>query len=136
MSYGAVPQRSPYGNNDPAFTESATGFINPQGQAVAKKKGLSPWIKFGIPVALVVIVAAVVGGVLGSRKSSSSSSSSSGSNSGKASGDEVASNAPVATATNVLAAGRFATATDSKYMVPIYPSAVGARKLFHVEFGS
>ncbi|KAJ2930733.1 hypothetical protein H1R20_g6367, partial [Candolleomyces eurysporus] len=122
MSYGAVPQNSPYGNNDPAFTESATGFINPQGQAVPpKKRGLSPWIKFGIPVALVVIVAAVVGGVLGSRKSSSSSSS--GSNSGKATGDEVPSNAPVATATNVLAAGRFATATDSKYMVPIYPSA-------------
>ena len=61
MSYGSVPQRSPYGNNDPAFTESATGFINPQGHAIpAKKKGLSPWIKFGIPVALVVIIAAVV----------------------------------------------------------------------------
>lgn len=39
------------------------------------KKGLSKWIKIGVPIAILVIVGAVVGGVVGSRNSDNSSSS-------------------------------------------------------------
>src|SRR5690242_9490156 len=122
MSYGAVPQNnSPYGSSNPAYTEPSTGFINPH--AAPKKKGLSPWIKFGVPVLLAVIIAGVVGGVVATRKKSGDGTTSSGS--GSAGGKEsVDSKAPIATATDVLAAGVFATATNSKYMIPIYPSAV------------
>ncbi|KAF5337183.1 hypothetical protein D9611_003072 [Ephemerocybe angulata] len=126
MSYGAVPQnnsgRSPYGNTDLAYTESSTGFINPRGPT--KKKGVSPWIKFGVPVLIVVIIAAVVGGILGSKAGKKDGSSST--KSGGSSSDPDASvdpKAPIQTATDILVAGRFATATQSKYMIPIYPSA-------------
>lgn len=83
------------------------------------KKGLSNWVKFGIPVAVVVILGAVLGGVLGSRasKNNSNSSSSSGSNSGGA-----ANPSSVLSVKNGV--GRFATATDSDYFMPVYPSTV------------
>ncbi|KAJ3516886.1 hypothetical protein NMY22_g14095 [Coprinellus aureogranulatus] len=113
MSYGAVPQNnSPYGASNAAYGESSTGFIN--NSIPQKKKGLSPWIKFGIPVLIVVVVAAVVGGVLGTRKKSGDGASSSGSGSSGDKDGAVDSKAPIATATDILAAGVFATATQSK----------------------
>ncbi|KAI1789797.1 chondroitin AC/alginate lyase [Ganoderma leucocontextum] len=102
-----IHQPTPYGSGDPYYNES-TGFITPS-QA---KKGTSKWIKIGIPVGILVIAGAVVGIVLGLRahdKSSSSSGSTNSGNSHSASG-----------ANNNL--GLFATATDSQYMLPIYPS--------------
>jgi hypothetical protein len=68
-------------------------------------------VKIAIPVAVVVIAGAVLGGVLGSRASKNSSNSSSA--------------AASAAATSAIGAkndiGIFATATDSQYLVPIYP---------------
>ncbi|KAJ7765415.1 chondroitin AC/alginate lyase [Mycena maculata] len=95
-----------YGNEDPSFNQS-TGFITP----ARPKKGTSNWIKFGIPVAVLVIVAAVVGGILGTRKHTSAATSASASSS-----------AAAASASAKLADGLLATATNSYYMIPVYPS--------------
>ncbi|KAF8973560.1 chondroitin AC/alginate lyase [Flammula alnicola] len=110
---------SPYGSGNPYYNESS-GFITPH---PAPKKRISNWIKFGVPVVIIIIIAAVVGGVLGSRKSSNNSSSSSnGGSSGSASDSAAASSAVSAK----LALGRFATATDSEFMVPLYPSTTNS----------
>ncbi|KAJ6490637.1 chondroitin AC/alginate lyase [Mycena vitilis] len=91
---------------------NGSGFITP----ARRKQGTSNWIKFGIPVLIVIIIAAVVGGVVGSRKKSSSAAASS---SGSAA---AASSAASAAASAKLALGKFATATNSEFMMPIYPS--------------
>ncbi|KAK2461635.1 hypothetical protein APHAL10511_006098 [Amanita phalloides] len=101
-SLNSGAHQSPYGSGDPYYSES-TGYITPRS---AKKNGLSNWIKFGVPVLVVIIVGAVIGGVLGSKNSNSASSRSS---SGGAAGGN---NNP----------GRYATATNSLYLVPVYPS--------------
>ena len=104
---------SPYGSGDPYYNES-TGFITPS----QPKKGTSKWIKIGIPVAVVVIAAAVVGAIFGiraSKNSSSSSSTSSGTSGDSSSGS---------TASSGDGTGIFAVATDSLYLLPIYPSTV------------
>lgn len=110
---------SPYGSGDPYYNESS-GYI----ASGPVKKGTSNWIKFGIPLAIIVVVGAVVGGVLGSRssKSSASSSTSSGSTSNPSS---------VVSAKNAV--GRFPTSTDTDYFMPVYPSTVCAlrRFIFH-----
>ncbi|KAJ7685573.1 chondroitin AC/alginate lyase [Mycena polygramma] len=101
--------------NHPMYSEpqnNGSGFITP----ARRKQGTSNWIKFGIPVLIVVIIAAVVGGVVGSRKKSSSAAASS---SGSAA---AASSAASAAASAKLALGKFATATNSEFMMPIYPS--------------
>lgn len=104
---GSQTRGSPYGSGDPYYNESS-GYITP---ARPPKKTISKWVKFGIPVAVVVIVAAVLGGVLGSRSSKNASANSAA--------------AASAAATSAISAkndiGRFATATDSQYLVPIYP---------------
>ncbi|KAJ7434212.1 hypothetical protein B0H11DRAFT_1938807 [Mycena galericulata] len=99
-----------YGNDDPAYNQS-TGFITP---ARPTKQRTSNWIKFGIPVAVLVIAAAVVGGILGSRKHSSASAASSSSASAAAASSAASAK---------LANGLLATATNSYYMIPVYPSA-------------
>ena len=104
---------SPYA----AYYNQSTGYLPPQ----QPKKPLSKWIKFGIPVAIVVIAAAVVGGVVGSRASSNSNKSSSNSGGTSSSNPSVAASAAISAKTAV---GRFATATDSFYQVPLYPSTV------------
>jgi hypothetical protein len=75
------------------------------------------FFQFGIPVLIIVIAAAVVGGVIGSRKKSSSSSAATASQSAAS-----ASAAASAAASAKSALGRFATATNSEFMMPIYPS--------------
>ncbi|KAJ7749532.1 chondroitin AC/alginate lyase [Mycena maculata] len=102
-------------HTDPRPDESA-GFVTP----AQRKKRTSNWIKFGIPVLIIVIVAAVVGGVVGSRKkhSSAATADSSSPSASAASASAAASSA----ASAKLALGRFATATESDYMMPIYPS--------------
>ena len=106
---------SPYGSGDPYYNESS-GFITPH---PAPKRRVSPWIKFGVPVLVIVIIAAVVGGVVGSRHSSSRAASN---GSGGSSGDSAAAASSAASAK--LALGRFATATNSEFEVPLYPSTV------------
>ncbi|KAI0778396.1 chondroitin AC/alginate lyase [Trametes elegans] len=102
---------TPYGSGDPYYNES-TGFITPNGA----KKGTSKWLKIGIPVGLVVVAAAVVGIVLGVRAHNNSSSSSS--SKGGSSAEAAASQAASAKAE----IGIYAQATNSQYMLPIYPS--------------
>ncbi|OBZ79350.1 3-ketoacyl-CoA thiolase 5, peroxisomal [Grifola frondosa] len=108
----APSSNSPYGSGDPYYNESS-GFITPH----PVKKGTSNWVKIGVPVLVIVIVAAVVGGVVGSRahKDSSSTSSTSGA---AATGEAAASQA--ASIKNAI--GVFPTATNSEYLLPLYPS--------------
>ncbi|KAF8893247.1 chondroitin AC/alginate lyase [Mucidula mucida] len=99
--------------------EAGEGFIN----GGAKPRKTSNWIKFGIPVAVVVIIAAVLGGVLGSRAankddSSSSSSSNSGGSTGSSDPSEVAS--------VKKDIGLFPTSTNTEFSIPIYPSTTNA----------
>ncbi|KAG6830346.1 hypothetical protein H0H92_001139 [Tricholoma furcatifolium] len=80
------------------------------------KKRTSNWVKFGIPILVLVVIGAVLGGVLGSRASKHSSSS----------GSSSSSSNPSAAASSAVSAklqvGRFATATNSEFMMPVYPS--------------
>jgi len=103
---------SPYASGDPYYAES-TGYITP----MPMKKRTSNWIKFGIPVLIVVIVAAVVGGVLGSRASHKKASTS-----GSTSSNDQSPAAVSSAVSQKNAIGAFATATDSQYLLPIYPS--------------
>ncbi|KAF7784641.1 CAZyme family PL35 [Agaricus bisporus var. burnettii] len=116
---GLTPNH-PYGAGDPYYAES-TGYITPQ---PAKKRGISNWIKIGVPVLILIIVAAVLGGVLGSRASKNDSASSNG-----ASG--AGSNSPDGSGNNNvdLADSRFATATDSQWLEPLYPSTTNTAVL-------
>ncbi|KIY45778.1 hypothetical protein FISHEDRAFT_48820 [Fistulina hepatica ATCC 64428] len=110
------PNLNPYGSGDPYYNES-TGYITP---ARPPRKGVSPWIKFGIPVLVAVIVAAVVGGVLGSRAANDSKTSSKTA----AAGSNITAAATDASAAVTIKeeVGRYATATNSEWMMPIYPS--------------
>lgn len=115
--HNANNANSPYGSGDPYYNESS-GYITP----MPMKKRTSNWIKIGVPVLVVVIVGAVLGGVLGSRagSSSKSSSSSSGNDNVSPSGEAAASSA--AAVKNAI--GVFPSATDSLYLLPLYPSTV------------
>ncbi|KAK7064360.1 Thiolase, N-terminal domain-containing protein [Favolaschia claudopus] len=99
-----------YGSGGQYYNESSQGFITP---ARHDKKRTSNWIKFGIPILLLVIAGGVVGAILATRKKSSDSSSSSSSGS---SGDSNSDSS------DKIGSGRFATATNSEFMMPIYPS--------------
>ncbi|KAH9857983.1 chondroitin AC/alginate lyase [Lenzites betulinus] len=80
------------------------------------------WIWIGVPVAIAVILAAVLGGVLGSRahkNNNDSSSSGAAADSGPSpTGEAAASQA----ASIKEAVGLFPTATNSQYLLPLYPS--------------
>ncbi|KAJ7115947.1 chondroitin AC/alginate lyase [Mycena epipterygia] len=128
MSYDPLQsvhnQHQVYQNEDPAFNQS-TGFISPP----KAQKRTSKWLKIGIPVAVLVIAAAVVAGVVASRKKSSGSAASSGSSSAAAA-------AASASASAKLAVGVFATATNSEYMIPIYPSTTNTAAYTSPTFNS
>ncbi|KAJ7062689.1 heparinase II/III family protein [Mycena amicta] len=87
---------------------------NSYNMAPQRKKRTSKWVKFGIPLLVLLIAGGVVAGVLVSRHHTSSSSASS-----SPSGSAASASAAVS-AKNAL--GKFATATDSYYMMPIYVS--------------
>ena len=113
---------TPYGSGDPYY--SASGYITP----VPMKKRTSNWLKIGIPVLCAVIIAAVVGGVVGSRNhhnnstdASGKSSSDNGSSDGSSAGQAAAASS-AASVQNAL--GLVPTATNSLYLIPIYPSTV------------
>jgi flagellar basal body-associated protein FliL len=116
-------------SGNPYASQSPRGFEQPQ-----KKSRKKMWIIIGVIVALLVIIGAVLGGVLGSRASNDSSSSGSGSSADQAnggnSGGAVPSgvsgvNSEAVTATNQ---DRYlAIATDSQWMLPVYPSTVSVQ---------
>ncbi|PCH33933.1 hypothetical protein WOLCODRAFT_135402 [Wolfiporia cocos MD-104 SS10] len=107
---------TPYGSGDPYYNESS-GFVAPHQSK--PKRGMSNWIKIGVPVLIAIIIAAVLGGVLGSRAHHNSSASSNAvANQASPTGAAAASSA----ASVKEAIGLFATATNSLYMLPIYPS--------------
>lgn len=116
MSYNQLgsQHQHPYGSTDPVYSES-TGYIAPM---PPPKKGVSKWIKFGIPVGIIIVIAAVVGGVLGAKASNDDDSSSSGSSTNGGNPDAAASSAVSAKGER----GVFPTATNSYYMVPLYPT--------------
>ncbi|KAG8920148.1 hypothetical protein FRC02_001140 [Tulasnella sp. 418] len=93
-----------------------------------KKAGMSKWIKFGVPVAIVIIVAAVVGGVVGSKasdnnKGNSSSSQQNGGNNGNSGPGGQPNESELASIKSQV--GLFATSTNS-FNIPIYPSTTNA----------
>lgn len=119
-SYNAIDDRqSPYASGNPYYTESS-GYITPH---PTPKRRTNKWIKFGVPVLVIVIIGAVVGGVVGSR-SKNNKTASSGSKADSSPDSPDASAAASSAASVKLAMGRFATATNSEFMVPIYPSTV------------
>lgn len=101
------PYRQNYNeSSDQNFSESSVGFIAPQART---KKRTSNWIKFGIPALLLVLIAGgVVGAIIATRKNKGSSSAAS---SGTGTGSS-----------NLDTDGIFATATNSEFMMPVYPS--------------
>lgn len=109
---------SPYGSGDPYYNES-TGFIAPP---APKKTGRSPWIKFGIPIAILVIIGAVVGAVVAVRSHNSSEKAAASSSNGPQSAEQASS------IKNAI--GVYPTATNSQYMLPIYPTTVSIMKSF------
>lgn len=115
-SYSAINpnqhQQQPY--SQPGYNESS-GFITPM-PANGRKKGASKWLKFGLPILLIiVIVGAVLGGVLGSRASKKNSQES----------DEATASGAASVKNEV---GVYPTSTNSEFMVPIYPSTVSQVK--------
>jgi hypothetical protein len=105
---------SPYGSGDPYYSKTS-GYV--ASSATPPRSSKRNWLKFGIPIALVVIVGAVLGGVLGSRKSNKSNNNSSGdNNNGNNNGN------PTSGPKNGL--NRLPTSTDPFYGMPIYPSSV------------
>ncbi|KZV83151.1 hypothetical protein EXIGLDRAFT_777848 [Exidia glandulosa HHB12029] len=80
-----------------------------------RKKGVSKWVKIGIPVIILLIAAAVVVAVIVSRNSKDDKAASSSSGNGTTSGDGGTPAAP----------GTFPTAVDS-YFLPVYPTAANA----------
>lgn len=112
-SYDALDSgTSPYGSNYP-FYNSSTGYLTPPNPKTSPSK--KKWIMLGVPVAILVIAGAVVAAVLATRHHGHNSSSSS-----KNSNPAAASSA--ISAKNAV--GVFPTATNSEFMVPLYPSTV------------
>lgn len=111
---------NPYGAGDPYYNQSS-GYLPPQ----KPKKGVSNWIKIGVPVLILVIIGVVVGVVVGVKKHNDDNAAAS-------------SNNPSAAASSAIneknSVGRFPTATDTNYFMPIYPSTVRSRLSFAVLF--
>jgi hypothetical protein len=108
-SHAGTP--SPYGSGDPYYN-SSTGYITPANP----KKSASKWIRFGIPVGILVIAGAVVAAVLATRHHGNS-----GTSSKSDSGNPAAASSAIS-AKNAI--GVYPTGTDSEFMVPLYPSTV------------
>ena len=103
---------NPYGSGDPYYQQSS-GFLPPQ----RPKKGTSGWIKFGIPVAILIIIGVVVGVAVGVTHNNNSKSAASSNNNNPT----AAANSAINAKTSV---GLFPISTDSDFMVPVYPSTV------------
>jgi len=101
--------------NSTDLDEVPHGYNNP-------RKGVSPWVKLGLPVALVVIIGAVLGGVLGTQLNKGSSNVSNRANPSSSSLSPQESSSIAASISSAkVNLGRFATGTDS-FGLPVYPS--------------
>lgn len=110
-SYGQTQGQSPYGSGDPYYNESS-GYITPQNPT----KGTSKWVKIGVPLLILAIIGGVVGGVLGARHHNASAA---------APGSAAAASSAASAKKEI---GIYPTATNSLYMIPIYPSTVSSCK--------
>ena len=96
-----------------------------QSSTPSKKPKKANWKILGIALFVVlVIIALVLALVLGLRKKSN------GGSSGATPGSSGVPGSASSAVSAKLALGRFATATDSEFMVPLYPSTVGPYALF------
>lgn len=130
--HNANANNSPYGSGDPYYNESS-GYITP----LPMKKRTSNWLKFGVPVAIAVIIAVVVGAVVGTHEHNKNTSVSGASSSGgdNSSPDDSSPSGQAAAASSAAAVkaaiGVFPTATNSLYLLPLYPSTVSTLKHKH-----
>jgi flagellar basal body-associated protein FliL len=109
--------------NNP-YSQGYDNYNQSAGYLPSKKKGMSKWIKIGVPVLILVIAGAVVGGILGSR---SNKSGGGGNGSSPASASSAVANKD--------AVGVFATATDV-YGQPQYPTAVSRLVSFRISYAN
>ncbi|KAH7104948.1 chondroitin AC/alginate lyase [Auriculariales sp. MPI-PUGE-AT-0066] len=119
-------------NSSAQYSQAPTGENNPPyGSATGApaRKGTSPWVKFGIPIAILIVLGAVLGGVLGTQlnknnkaSSNSSNGNGSGSNSGGSNSNGGGSNSGGGTTT----AGYFPVSTNA-YFLPVYPTQDNAK---------
>lgn len=136
--YRLADTPDPMSSSNPyAATSSQRGYDT--GKSKSKKKW---WIIGGI-IALLIVIGAVLGGVLGTQlnKKNGNSSSGSGTNSGAAAGNgnvvpsgltgSINTGALTATAANRV----LAVATDSAWMLPVYPTGVSIFSWFRAERG-
>lgn len=131
-------EHAPLNSSDPMSSGNPYASQSPQGFNERPKKSRKKlWIIIGIIVAIIVILGAVLGGVLGSRASNDDSSSGSGNSADQANGGNGGGNgnagvpsgvsnvnSEAVTATN---ANRYlAIATNSQWMLPVYPTGVSS----------
>lgn len=90
---------------------------NPNYYPVPKKKGLSPWIKIGVPVALIVLVGVGVGAYFGVRNKNNASANGNKQGSGNGNGNNNGGSS------FNLDDSRLAMSTNT-WMLPVYPSTV------------
>jgi len=132
QNYSTQNLNSPYGAGDPYYNQSS-GYIAPPNNEKPRGKSTSKWVKFGIPVAILVIIGVVVGVVVGVKESKKTSSSSPAAQSAAAA---AASSSSVNAALEELATGKFAAATNSLYMVPIFPQVTDTAVFVSPTFAS
>lgn len=102
---------NPYNSGEGFYGESS-GFLPP----TSRKKRTSPWIKFGIPLLIIIAAGAILGGIFGSRASHKNGGTD---NTLSNPSDPAAASSAVA---NKQKIGVFPTGTDS-YGLPIYPTS-------------
>jgi hypothetical protein len=116
VQYSQAPYQDQYYNSSNAYLT----------RPPPPKKGLSKWVKFGIPLIIIVIIAAVVGAIFAVRAHNNSTaaaaSGASASGSGSGSGAKGSGSGGSGGQTDI---GIFPTATDS-YFLPVYPSTTNA----------
>lgn len=104
---------------------SDTGFGAHGGEPGPTKRRTSPWIKFGLPLAALIIIGAVLGGVLGTQLNKKSNASTASDPSGSPLSPAQSKSAAASASSAAKAFGRFATGTDT-YGLPIYPATTNS----------
>ncbi|EJD45784.1 hypothetical protein AURDEDRAFT_114063 [Auricularia subglabra TFB-10046 SS5] len=127
MSYGHYDQdqrpqtnvqyqqaNNPYADNTGYYNNSNAYLTQPNTTPAPRKKGVSKWVKIGIPVILVVIAAAVVVAIILSRKKDDNAKASGGDKDNDSTSGGSSSG-------SAGAPGTFAVAFDDYYL-PVYPT--------------
>jgi hypothetical protein len=109
-NYNSIDLQPLYGQGE---YNSSNGYLAPMPQ---KKR--TNWVRIVVPILVILIAGAIVGGIFGARRKSIAAS-------------QANSQAASSAVSAKTAFGRFATATDSEYMVPIYVSTVSRYLLPH-----